>query len=621
MKKIITQFTAILCTVLMIFTSNITAFAEESQFINDKNTVLPSGLTVREFSQKMEDITLSEVYYASAMMGIFQGDNVLYIGYFGYSDVENKIPVDENSVYEWGSISKTLIWVSAMQLWEQGKLDLERDIKEYLPNGFFKHLSYDEPITMMNLMNHNAGWQETTRPISIHQEKNVLSLGETLQNIEPAQINRPGEVVAYSNYGAALAGYVIECITKQDFCEYVHENIFEPLGMEHTALNPFHSDNEFVFEQRKNMKSYYFNIGNCINRGNMLDYIAIYPAGAVTGTISDLIIYGQALVNDDAPLFQSPETQKMMFTGTYFYDNSNIPTCTHGFWCNERAVRTYGHSGATNFGQANLEFDLDSKVGIAIMINEGNGNQFLNNVPTYVFGELSPNKYATNTTEEIELNGYYIPSRSTYCGMLKFIPYLQAISGKSLGKAERIYENLYQIRFKGLLDDNSETAIIIGLKNGSNGEYIIEQASVELVQDRLYILKLCLFTAYILLGIFSIFMFLIHYKYKKHGKYKTYKGQNIIIIGQFSWLVSVILVLISCTIYIQNSGGITYMVSTVIGILQIICIAISGISAIISIINLLKEKSNAYYYILYTLGNTIMIVTTLYFEVYRFWEI
>lgn len=620
MKKIITRFTAILCTVLMIFTSGITAFAEESQSINDKNVVLPSGFTVNEFSLKMEDISL-EAYYASAMVGIFQGDDVLYTGYFGYSDVENKIPVDENSVYEWGSISKTLIWVSALQLWEQGKLDLDRDIREYLPNGFFQHLSYDEPITMMNLMNHNAGWQETTRPISIHHEKDVLPLGEALQSIEPAQINRPGEVVAYSNYGAAVAGYVIECITEQDFCEYVHENIFEPLGMEHTALNPFHSDNEFVFEQRKNMKSYYFNIGNCINRGNMLDYISAYPAGAATGTISDLMIYGQALVNDDAPLFQSPETQKMMFTGTYFYGNSDIPTCTHGFWCNERAVRTYGHSGATNFGQADLEFDLDSKIGIAIMINEGNGNQFLNDAPTYVFGELSPNKYATDITEKIELNGYYLLSRSTYRGMFKFMPYLQAISGKILGEAEYIDENIYQIRFKGLLDDNSENAFIIGLKNDSNSNLIIEQPSVEITHDKLYILKLCLFTVYILLAVLSIFMFLIRYKYKKHGKYQTYKGQNAILIGQISWLTSVILLLITCVIYVQNTGGITYMVSAVIGILQMICIAVSGVSAIISVINLLKEKSHTYRYILYTLCNIVMIAAAGYFEVYHFWEI
>lgn len=391
MKRIIKKIMAVLCTAMMIFTSGITAFADKTEFVENKDIVLPSGITVGNFAREMQDMSLNS-FFASAMIGVFQGDDILYTGYFGYSDIENKIPVDEDSVYEWGSISKTLIWVSAMQLWEKGKLDLERDIREYLPDGFFQHLSYDEPITMMNLMNHNAGWQETNRPVQLSDERDVLPLGEALQSIEPAQIHRPGEVAAYSNYGAALAGYVIECITGQDYCEYVHENIFEPLGMEHTALNPFHSDNEYVFEKRKDMKSYYLNIGNFINRGNMIGYISAYPAGAATGTLSDLMKYGQALVNDDAPLFQSPGTQKKMFTGTYFYGNSDIPTCTHGFWCNEHAVRTYGHSGATIFGQADLEFDLDSKTGIAIMVNEGNGNQFLTDAPAYVFGELSPDK-------------------------------------------------------------------------------------------------------------------------------------------------------------------------------------------------------------------------------------
>ena len=259
MKNICKRIATAFCAGMMLFSVNIPIVHAEEK---TEKMMLPSGKTLDWFQLQM-DLTSQhnsedDRLFASAVVGLFQGDDVLYTGYYGETDIANQIHADENSVYEWGSISKTLIWVSAMQLYEQGQLDLETDVREYLPEGFFQHLSYDEPITMLNLMNHNAGWQETTRPIWETEESAVLPLGEALQAIEPAQIHRPNEVSAYSNYGAGVAGYVIECVTGQDYCEYVHEHIFEPLGMEHTALNPAHSDNAWVYEQRQKMKSYQF---------------------------------------------------------------------------------------------------------------------------------------------------------------------------------------------------------------------------------------------------------------------------------------------------------------------------------------------------------------------------
>ena len=139
----------------------------------------------------------------------------MYEGAFGYADRENGIVADADTVYEWGSISKTLVWVSVMQLWERGEIDLEKDIREYLPENFLRKLKYDDPITMLNLMNHNAGWSENVWAFQTDDEEEIKSLGEILQETEPVQVYRPGEVSSYSNYGAALAGYVVECITEQ----------------------------------------------------------------------------------------------------------------------------------------------------------------------------------------------------------------------------------------------------------------------------------------------------------------------------------------------------------------------------------------------------------------------
>ena len=84
----------------------------------------------------------------------------------------------------------------------------------------------------------------------MNNENEIMPLGESLQYSEPLQVFKPGTVSAYSNWGAALAGYVIECITGMKYGDYVRENIFKPLGMEHTSIMPDHKDNEWVRTQR-----------------------------------------------------------------------------------------------------------------------------------------------------------------------------------------------------------------------------------------------------------------------------------------------------------------------------------------------------------------------------------
>ncbi len=620
MKRKFKRFAAAVCAGLLFAAVTIPSVGAEEA---DNKLILPSGLTVEKLQRELEDkaseLSFSEPMFASAAVGVFQGNEVLYSGYFGETDIENHTPADENSVYEWGSISKTLIWVSAMQLWEQGRLDLDRDVREYLLDGFFRHLSYDEPITMMNLMNHNAGWQETTRPIWKTDENSILPLGEELQAIEPAQIHRPGEVAAYSNYGAAVAGYVIECITGQDYCEYVHENIFEPLGMEHTALNSAHSDNAWVQERRRGMKSYKFSIGHCIDLGNCLNYIPAYPAGAATGTLADLMTYAQALVNDDAPLFQSPETQAVMFTGTDFYGESDIPICAHGFWCNEYSVRTYGHSGGTTAGQANMIFDLESKTGLVIMTNEPNGNAFLSDTPALVFGELSPDKYVSGTAYKANFGGYYLPARSTYRGMLKFIPYISAISANNLGDVENMGNGVYRIRNKGVISD--EAAVIFGVKTYPDGNTGIETPSMDMIYDGSYIVKLCLLTVYVLLAVAAAYIMRIGSKLKKHGKQTAFYGSSVMTAGYIARLVSVIAMLGTYAVYANCQGGIPAAAGTVIGAVQIICMGVCGISAATSCIAALthkKEKALTVRYILNTVGCALPVIAILYFEMYSF---
>ncbi len=144
--------------ILSAILSAVTAFSIFCTPVQAEENSTPSGIEFVNIGTEIDSYAAeNEDSFASFAAAVFSGDEVLYSSHFGFIDRENQIAADENSVYEWGSISKMFVWVSVMQLHEQGKLDLEADIQTYLPEGFLTKLKYDEPITMINLMNHNAG--------------------------------------------------------------------------------------------------------------------------------------------------------------------------------------------------------------------------------------------------------------------------------------------------------------------------------------------------------------------------------------------------------------------------------------------------------------------------------
>lgn len=151
-------------------------FSSKVQAASDN---LPSGLPCSDIEKTVDAyVAAHQKTTAAVSIAVMDSDNVLFNKAYGNIDVENKIQADSNTVYEWGSITKMLTWVSVMQLAEQGKLDLDADIHKYLPKGFLTKLTYNSPITMKNLMNHNAGWQEVPVDINLANTNRIKPLGK-----------------------------------------------------------------------------------------------------------------------------------------------------------------------------------------------------------------------------------------------------------------------------------------------------------------------------------------------------------------------------------------------------------------------------------------------------------
>ena len=153
---------------------------------------------------------------------------------YGFSDVEHRTPVDpKKTLFRPGSVSKLFTWTAVMQLVEQGKVDLDADINRYLD---YKIPARDgKPITMRNLMQHTAGFEEQAKGI-ISEEPKAISFEALLKQWVPDRVFAAGTTQAYSNYGASLAGYIVQRVSGEPFDSYIEKHIFEPLEMENSSF-------------------------------------------------------------------------------------------------------------------------------------------------------------------------------------------------------------------------------------------------------------------------------------------------------------------------------------------------------------------------------------------------
>lgn len=271
------------------------------------STETPSGITPFDIEDEID--TLVETYIGKSVQGasviLAKDGKIVFEKGYGYADKDKNIVIDpKKTVFEYGSVTKLFTWVSAMQLEEKGKLDLSKDIRTYLPSDFVIPTKYKEPITMLNLMNHTAGFDDYVLGLFTRKD-NYTDLRTSLEENKVKQINRPGTICSYSNYGAGLAGYVVECITNQPNYEYIRKNIFDRLNMRNITQSINHDPNTFLLNNKS--KGYEVNKKGNLVEGTWTD-IPMYPAGEGNGTIEELAKFGISLIDKESGLFSNTST-------------------------------------------------------------------------------------------------------------------------------------------------------------------------------------------------------------------------------------------------------------------------------------------------------------------------
>lgn len=363
---------------------------------------------------------------AGAVVVVIKDNQVLLAKGYGYADVAAKKPVDPaTTLFRSGSVSKLYTWTAVMQLVEQGKIDLDADVNSYLdfkipPRG-------DKPITMRNLMTHTPGFDEAIRSLIVEDARALLKLGDQLKHWVPPRVTDAGSTPAYSNYGAAVAGYIVERLSGESFDEYIEHHIFAPLGMKYaTFRQPLPKELEPYMAKGYKVAS---------GEPQPFEIVTAAPAGSSSISGSDMARFAIAQLQngvfENQRILQETTAIKMHNTG-----NDIIPPLHRmllGFYESDmNGHRIISHGGDTEFFHSDFNLYIDDKAGFYVSMNSLGKEGAAHTIRTMLLQEFSDRYFpgpgpegkvdAAAAKKDAEMiTGRYVLSRRPHTSFLSLL--------------------------------------------------------------------------------------------------------------------------------------------------------------------------------------------------------
>jgi CubicO group peptidase (beta-lactamase class C family) len=301
---------------------------------------------------------------AGAVVVVVKDGQVLLQKGYGYADLDTRAPVDpESTLFRPGSVSKLFTWTAVMQLVEQGRLDLDADVNQYL--DFEVPHRDGTPVTLRQILTHTTGMEEQIRGLITADEASITPLGEALKYWVPERIHVPGATPAYSNYATALAGYIVERVSGQPFDDYIEQHIFQPLGMHRASFRQ-----PLPAELLAGMSRGYARASE--GKAKDYEFISLAPAGSLAATGADMARFMLAHLQQGAlgdARILAPETVRTMHT-TAQASVGPLNRMMLGFY--ETSVnghRAISHGGDTQWFHSDLQLFPDDGIGLFVSMN------------------------------------------------------------------------------------------------------------------------------------------------------------------------------------------------------------------------------------------------------------
>jgi CubicO group peptidase (beta-lactamase class C family) len=311
----------------------------------------------------------------------------------GYADKSANVRVDSQTIFHWGSITKSLTAISIMQLRDRGKLSLDDKIVRWVPELRAMHDAYNmiDSITIRMLLSHTAGFQNPTWPYGNDQpwEPFEPTTWNQLVAMMPYQqlVFKPGSRYGYSNPGFVYLARVIEQISGDPWDAYVQKNIFAPLGM---SRSYFRGTPYFLASHRSH--NYYVRRDSTspgspklIDNGADFDPGITSPNGAWNAPVSDLVRYVAFLTNALVPgvtqdrydvVLSRASLREMWKPGlpmSQGYESSvNQWMGLSFFVLDQSGQRILGHTGSQAGFRSFYYFDPETQAGVIAVFNTSN---------------------------------------------------------------------------------------------------------------------------------------------------------------------------------------------------------------------------------------------------------
>ncbi len=294
-KRACRQGLAILSLLLIVLFQCVTATAQ-STVTASGSSMSTEGLsqlslndigTLKTLIDGLMQEQIDDHHAPGGVIAIVMGGQIIFAQGYGNADVENSTPVVAGeTLFRIGSCTKTFTATAVMQLVSQGKLDLNADVNNYLKD-FSVPESNSRPITLDNLLAHTAGFevQDACGKSLVIDPGRMISLDDYIKKDMPAIVRPPGEASSYSNYGYALAGYIVGEASGIPYDRYLEDNIFIPLDMRNTTAGQPVSG---ALNTRL-AKGYTYSGGSYA--AGSFEYVVPSPSGSISATATDMAHY------------------------------------------------------------------------------------------------------------------------------------------------------------------------------------------------------------------------------------------------------------------------------------------------------------------------------------------
>lgn len=326
-------------------------------------------------------------------LGVVVNGELVYAEGFGFANLDYEIPNTADSVFGIASCTKQFTATAAILLAFDGKIDLDADIRTYLPE-----LALRERVPVRRLMTHTSGLQD-------YSELQILGRGrDELHTYTPAQINhlvnattsltfQPGERELYSNTNYLLLARIIERVSGQSLREFAQERIFEPLGMTSTF---FLDETREVVPRRA---TGYRRGGDAFITGLNAHAENLVGAGGVNSSVRDLAKWMTNFMSPSPALGGTRLIDELTRPGM-LNDGTALRTGNGVMLGTMHSQRWVEHAGHSNVGNSLLSWWRDADVAFIVLTNLGDLNPWSISNPLLdpVLGEMLVRDESSDST-------------------------------------------------------------------------------------------------------------------------------------------------------------------------------------------------------------------------------